>query len=144
MGAGEWMVGGCQRSLFSASQPAIAVLRRLLPMGWSCCAALRLAAVGLPDGAWGRGGIVKDEPSRVGADDCPAWCVIQHDVACDECDDAHLPVAGVIPQRGHGSDGGPERRAVPTELYLVHYQRAGEADEWVYVGDGHHGLDISP
>lgn len=80
---------------------------------------------------------------------CPAWCTINHDAASDELDgvvheSAHLPVAGVVPQRGHGSDGGPERRAVPTELYLVRYQYAGEADEWLYLGDGHHGLDVSP
>ena len=80
---------------------------------------------------------------------CPAWCVVNHDVASDEFDgivheSAHLPVAGVVPQRGHGSDGGPERLAVPTELYLVRYQYAGEADEWLYLGDGYHGLDISP
>jgi len=49
-----------------------------------------------------------------------------------------------VAQRGHGSDGGPERQAVPTELYLVRYQYAGEADEWLYLGDGHHGLDVSP
>jgi len=33
---------------------------------------------------------------------------------------------------------------VPTELYLVRYQYVGEADEWLYLGDGHHGLDVSP
>ena len=74
---------------------------------------------------------------------CPAWCAVNHDVASDELDgvvheSAHLPVAGVVPQRG------PERLAVPTELYLVRYQYAGEADEWLYLGDGHHGLDVSP
>lgn len=80
---------------------------------------------------------------------CPAWCAVNHDVASDEFDDvvhesAHLPVAGVIPQRGYGSDGVLQRRAVPTELYLVRYQYAGDADEWLYLGDGHHGLDVSP
>ena len=79
---------------------------------------------------------------------CPAWCAVNHDAASDELDgvvheSAHLPVAGVVPQRGHGSDGVPERLAVPTELYLVRYQYAGEADEWLYLGDGHHGLDVS-
>ena len=53
-------------------------------------------------------------------------------------------MAGVVAQRGHGSDGEPELRAVPAELYLVRYQYAGEADEWLYLGDGHHGLDVSP
>ena len=80
---------------------------------------------------------------------CPAWCAVNHDVASDELDgvvheSAHLPVAGVVPQCEHGDDGGLARRAVPTELYLVRYQYAGEADEWLYLGDGHHGLDVSP
>ena len=79
---------------------------------------------------------------------CPAWCAVNHE-AGDELDDvvhesAHLPVAGVMPQRGPGSDGVPQRQAVPIELYLVRYQYAGEADEWLYLGDGHHGLDVSP
>ena len=83
------------------------------------------------------------------AERCPAWCAVNHNVASDEVDgvvheSAHLPVAGVVPQRGHGSDGVPQRQAVPTELYLVRYQYAGEADEWLYLGDGHHGLDVSP
>ena len=83
------------------------------------------------------------------AEHCPAWCVVNHDAASDELDgvvheSAHLPVAGVVPQRGHGSDGGPERLAVPTELYLVRYQYAGEVDEWLYFGDGRHGLEVSP
>ena len=83
------------------------------------------------------------------AERCPAWCVVNHDVASDELDSvvhesAHLPVAGVVPQHGHGDDGGLARRAVPTELYLVRYQYVSEADEWLYLGDGHHGLDVSP
>lgn len=83
------------------------------------------------------------------AEHCPAWCAVNHDVASNMLDgvvhkSAHLPVAGVVPQCGHAGDGGPERHAVPTELYLVHYQYAGEADEWLYLGDGHHGLDVSP
>ena len=83
-----------------------------------------------------------------GVERCPAWCVVNHDVASDELDDvihesAHLPVAGVVPQRGNG-DGRPERLAVPTELYLVRYQYAGEADEWLYLGDGRYGLEVSP
>ena len=91
---------------------------------------------------------MRPEQSAGGAERCPAWCAVNHDVASDELDDvhesAHLPVAGVVPQCGHGSDGGSERLAVPTELYLVRYQYAGEADEWLYLGDGHHGLDVSP
>ena len=92
---------------------------------------------------------MRSEQSGAKVERCPAWCAVNHDVANDKFDDvvhesAHLPVAGVVPQRGHGSDGGPERRAVPAELYLVRYQYAGEADEWLYLGDGLHGLDVSP
>ena len=92
---------------------------------------------------------MRSEQPASGVERCPAWCAVNHDVASDELDgvvheSAHLPVAGVVPQRGHGSDDGPERLAVPTELYLVRYQYAGEADEWLYLGDGRHGLDVSP
>ena len=91
---------------------------------------------------------MRSEQPAGGVERCPAWCAVNHDVVSDELDDvvhegAHLPVAGVVPQYGNG-DGGPERQAVPTELYLVRYQYAGEADEWLYLGDGHHGLDVSP
>ena len=92
---------------------------------------------------------MRSEQPAGGAERCPAWCAVNHNVASDELDgvvheSAHLPVAGVIPQHGHGGDDGPERQAVPTELYLVRYQYAGEVDEWLYLGDGHHGLDVSP
>lgn len=92
---------------------------------------------------------MRPEQSGAKVERCPAWCAVNHDVASDELDgvvheSAHLPVAGVVAQRGHGSDGGLARRAVPTELYLVRYQYASEADEWLYLGDGHHGLDVSP
>ena len=101
------------------------------------------------DGAWGRGSSVRSELPADGAEHCPAWCVVNHEVVGEEFNDvvhesAHLPVAGVVPQRGHGSDDGPERWAVATELYLVRYQYADEVDEWLYLGDGHHGLDVSP
>lgn len=91
---------------------------------------------------------MRPEQSGAKVERCPAWCAVNHE-ASDELDDvvhesAHLPVAGVVLQRGHGGDGVPERRAVPTELYLVRYQYAGEAEEWLYLGDGYHGLDVSP
>ena len=126
----------------------MAVLRWLLPLVWLSRLALRLAAVMQSYGAWGRGGSVRPEQPAGEAERCPAWCAVNHDVASDELDDvihesAYLPVAGVVPQYGNG-DGGPERQAVPTELYLVRYQYAGEADEWLYLGDGHHGLEVSP
>lgn len=90
---------------------------------------------------------MRPEQPAGGVERCPAWCVVNH-VASDELDgvvheSAHLPVAGVVPQRGHGSDGVPQRQAVPTELYLARYQYAGETDEWLYVGDGRHGLEVS-
>lgn len=90
---------------------------------------------------------MRPEQPAGGVERCPAWCVVNH-VASDELDgvvheSAHLPVAGIVPQRGHGSDGVPQRQAVPTELYLARYQYAGEADEWLYLGDGRHGLEVS-
>lgn len=92
---------------------------------------------------------MRSEQPAGGVERCPAWCAVNHDVASDEFDgvvheSAHLPVAGVVPQHRHGGDGGPERLAVPTELYLVRYQYASEEDEWLYLGDGRHGLDVSP
>ena len=92
---------------------------------------------------------MRSELPADGVERCPAWCAVNHDVATDELDEvihesAHLPVAGVVPQYGNGSDGVLQRRAVPTELYLVRYQYAVEADEWLYLGDGHRGLDVSP
>lgn len=92
---------------------------------------------------------MRPEQPAGGVERCPAWCVVNHDVASDGLDGvvhecAHLPVAGVVPQHEHGGDGVPERLAVPTELYLVRYQYVGEADEWLYLGDGRHGLEVSP
>ena len=92
---------------------------------------------------------MRSEQPAGGVERCPAWCAVNHNVASDMLDgvvheSAHLPVAGVVPQRGHGSDGVLARRAVPTEFYLVRYQYAGEADEWLYLGDGLLGLDVSP
>ena len=92
---------------------------------------------------------MRSEQPAGGVERCPAWCAVNHNVASDELDgvvheSAHLPVAGVVPQRGHGDDGGSARWAAPTELYLARYQYADEADEWLYLGDGHHGLDVSP
>ena len=147
MVAGEWMVGGDQ--LLPASYPSMDILRWLLSLVWLSRLALRLAAVVQADRAWGREGSVRSKQPAGEAERCPAWCVVNHDVASDELDgvvheSAHLPVAGVVPQHGHDSDGEPTRRAVPTELYLVRYQYASEADEWLYLGDGHHGLDVSP
>ena len=92
---------------------------------------------------------MRSELPADGVERCPAWCAVNHEVVGEEFNDvvhesAHLPVAGVVPQHKHGGDGGLARRAVPTELYLVRYQYAGEADEWLYLGDGYHGLDVSP
>ena len=93
---------------------------------------------------------MKPEQSSVRVSGCPAWCVIDHEeLTNDELDDvvhesAHLPVAGIVPQGTHDAEDAPVRRAATAELYLVRYQYAGEADEWLYLGDGHSGLDISP
>ncbi len=146
-GSGWSVAASC--SLLSTSRPTIAVLRWLLPLVWPSYLVLRLAAVVQADRVWGRGGSVRSEQPAGEAERCPAWCAVNHDVASDELDgvvheSAHLPVAGVVPQREHDADDVPVRQAATAELYLVRYQYAGEADEWLYLGDGHHGLDVSP
>ena len=45
-----------------------------------------------------------------------------------------LRLAAVVRADGAWGRGGSVRPEQP----------AGEADEWLYLGDGHHGLDISP
>ena len=92
---------------------------------------------------------MRSELPADGVERCPAWCAVNHEVVGEEFNDvvhesAHLPVAGVVPQRGHGSDGVPERQAVPTELYLVRYQYAGEADECSTSATGTMGWTSAP
>ena len=147
--AGEWMVGSqllpvlYLSSRHRCSPSAAAAGLAFVPCAAVGCGRASRRCLGE------RRHDVRSELPADGVERCPAWCAVNHEVVGEEFNDvvhesAHLPVAGVVPQRGHGSDNGPERLAVPAELYLVRYQYAGEADEWLYLGDGHHGLDISP
>ena len=139
MSTGEWMVGGdqllpvlCFSSLHGCSPLAAAVGLAFAPrVAVGCGRASRRCL--------GKGGSMRPEQPAGGLERCPAWCVVNHDVASDEFDgvvheSVHLPMAGVVPQYGNGGDGEPERQAVATELYLVRYQYAGETDEWLYLG----------
>ena len=147
--AGEWLVGGqllpCSllSSLHRCSPLAAAAGLVFVPRTAVGCTCTGRRCLGE------RRHDVRSELPADGVERCPAWCAVNHEVVGEEFNDvvhesAHLPVAGVVPQHGHGGDGGPERLAMPTELYLVRYQYVGEADEWLYLGDGHHGLDVSP
>ena len=147
--AGEWMVGGqllpipCFSVQYRCSPSAAAAGLAFAPRVAVGCGRASRRSLGE------RRHDVRSELPADGVERCPGWCAVNHNVASDELDgvvheSAHLPVAGIVPQRGHGSDGVPQRQAIPTELYLVRYQYDGEADEWLYLGDGHHGLDVSP
>lgn len=79
---------------------------------------------------------------------CPLWCVIQHDNQ-ELLDDlvhegAHREVAAVSLVRYRDRDGTPYRRAVATELSVVRYRYHTDDEDWIYVGNGWSGLDLSP
>ena len=58
---------------------------------------------------------------------CPSWCVIQHH------------------DQGHPDDlvhEGAHREVAAVSL--VRYRYDSDDEEWIYVGDGRSGLDLSP
>lgn len=79
---------------------------------------------------------------------CPAWCVLCHDDADHPAEVVHEAapclVPGVVLERRVDSTGRPARRAVAAELSVVHYRYDTDSEEWIYVGDGCSGLDLSP
>lgn len=89
-----------------------------------------------------------DEQPGDNARACPPWCVVRHDGqhALDDLvhEGAHREVAAVSLVRYRGQDGTPRRRAVATELGVVRYRYDSDDEEWIYVGDGRSGLDLSP
>lgn len=96
----------------------------------------------------GVGTDIADEQPEGGAGTCPSWCIIQHDNQ-DLPDDlmhegAHREVPTVSLLRHRDQDGTPRRRAAATELSVVRYRYDSDNEEWVYVGDGRSGLDLSP
>ena len=79
---------------------------------------------------------------------CPLWCVIQHhdqELPDDLVHEgAHREVAAVSLVRYRDQDSAPRRQAVATELSVVRYRYNSDDEEWIYVGDGRSGLDLSP
>lgn len=91
---------------------------------------------------------MSEECASEGAGVCPAWCVLSHDDAEHPAEVVHeaVPclVPGVVLERRVDGTGRPARRAVAAELSAVRYRYDTDNEEWVYVGDGHSGLDLSP
>lgn len=91
---------------------------------------------------------IDQQAASTNGTDCPVWCVLRHDDT-DDLDElvhesAHLAIAGVIPVRNQHSEDGRARQAAPAEIGVVRYQYAGDDEDWIYLGDGHRGLELSP
>lgn len=78
---------------------------------------------------------------------CPSWCVRDH---ADQDPDDQLHegctrlVGAIALERSPGeTPNSIARHAVATELAITRYQYPDDPDEWVYIGDGLHGLDLS-
>lgn len=89
-----------------------------------------------------------DERPGDNARACPPWCVVQHDDQ-EHPDDlvhegAHREVAAVSLVRYRDRDGTSYRRAVTSELSVVRYRYHTDDEDWIYVGNGWSGLDLSP
>ena len=83
--------------------------------------------------------------------ECPAWCVRRHadenspeDIANLVHESTRYPVAAVVLDRTREPSGRHVRHARATEIDIIHYQYTDDAEEWVYVGDGRRGVDLSP
>jgi len=78
---------------------------------------------------------------------CPSWCVRDHadQDPDDQLHEGHTRLVGAITlERSPGeTPNSIARRAVATELAITHYQYPDDTDEWIYIGDGCHGLDLS-
>lgn len=78
---------------------------------------------------------------------CPSWCVRDH-ADPDPDDQLHEGrtrlVGTIILERSRGeTPNSIARHAVATELAITRYQYPDDPDEWIYIGDGLHGLDLS-
>ena len=78
---------------------------------------------------------------------CPSWCVRNH---ADQDPDDHLHeghtrlLAAITLERSPGTAPNTIlRQAIATELTITRYQYPDDPDEWIYIGDGTHGLDLS-
>ena len=78
---------------------------------------------------------------------CPSWCVRDHadQDPADQLHEGHTRLVGAITlERSPGeAPNSIVRHAVATELAITRYQYPDDPDEWIYIGDGHHGLDLS-
>ena len=69
--------------------------------------------------------------------------------ASDELDgvvheSAHLPVAGVRPRAGMAATVGPSDWLCQPSSTWCATSTPVKQTEWLYLGDGHHGLEVSP
>ena len=82
-----------------------------------------------------------------GAPPCPSWCVRNHadQDSDDQLHEGHTQLVGVvILERSPGeAPNNITCHAVAAELAITRYQYPDDPDEWIYIGDGRHGLDLS-
>ena len=79
---------------------------------------------------------------------CPAWCISHNADAPGWTDDhLHESTPALVPcitiERTTNETGTIHHHPTATELTLVRYQYPHGSDTWLYIGDGHHGLDIT-
>lgn len=91
---------------------------------------------------------MSDEQPSGSAAACPPWCAVPHDDQDSPADrlheSAHREVAGVTLRRYHDPSGTSRRQASAVELSVVRYRYYTDDEDWIYVGDGRSGLDLSP
>ena len=78
---------------------------------------------------------------------CPSWCVRDHadQDPDDQLHEGRTRLVGAITlERSPGeAPNSIVHHAVATELTITRYQYPDDPDEWIYIGDGRHGLDLS-
>lgn len=84
---------------------------------------------------------------HTGAPPCPSWCVRDH---ADQDPDNQLHegrtrlVGAITLERSPGeTPNSIAHHAVATEIAITRYQYPDDPDEWIYISDGLHGLDLS-
>ncbi|MBO3724190.1 hypothetical protein J5X07_03955 [Actinomyces bowdenii] len=91
---------------------------------------------------------MSEEPWDGAAATCPAWCVLPHEDVEAPAEVIHEAAAhlvpGIVTERHAGVGDIPRRQPVAVELSVVRYCYQGDHEEWIYIGDGHSGLDLSP
>ena len=82
-------------------------------------------------------------------DPCPSWCIIPREPGDTSDEHVHTAarrgVAWVELRRGPSPDENDtsERRAEAITYDIVRYRYSGDYEDWVYIGDDVHGLDLS-